>query len=71
MSERTFQIKLVAVADIQLKTGQEIDATITVPEHGIATSELAKDLVMVCHVLPDPSKPTGLAAVLGEMGQQR
>ena len=66
MSERKLQIKLVAVADIQLKTGQEIDATITVPEFGIATSELATDLVMMCHDLPDPSKPTGLAAVLGE-----
>ena len=67
MGTTTVQIKLVAVADIQLKTGQEIDATITVPEQGISTSEIAKDLVMMFHALPDPSKPTGRAAVLGEM----
>jgi hypothetical protein len=67
MNDRKAQIKLVAVADIQLKAGQEIDATITITESGIATSEIAKDLVMMCFALPDPSKPTGLAAVLGEM----
>jgi len=66
MSENKVQIKLVAVADIQLKAGQEIDATITVPEHGIVTSEIAKDLVMMFHALPDPSKPTGWAAWLAE-----
>ena len=47
------QIKLVAVADIHLKEGQEIDATITVPEQGIITSEIAKDLVMMYHALPE------------------
>jgi len=67
MSENKVQIKLVAVADIQLKAGQEIDATITVPDHGIVTSELAKGLVMMYHALPDPSKPTGRAAYLGEL----
>jgi len=67
MSERKLQIKLVAVADIQLKTGQEIDATITIPEWGVAASEVGKDFVMMYHILDDPSKPTGLAAVLGEM----
>jgi hypothetical protein len=67
MSDNKVQIKLVAVADVHLKQGEEIEATITVPEHGIATSEIAKDLVMMFHALPDPSKPTGLAAVLGEM----
>ena len=67
MNKTTVQIKLVAVADIHLKQGEEIDATITVPEQGIVTSEIAKDLVMMFHALPDPSKPTGLAAVLGEM----
>lgn len=71
MSERQIQVKLVAVADIQLKTGQEIDATITLPEHGIATSEIAKDLVMMCHALQDPTKPTGLAAVVAERLSQK
>lgn len=66
MSERKLQIKLVAVADIQLKKGQEIDATIVLSESGIATSEIAKDLVMMSCCLPDPSKPTGYAAILGE-----
>jgi hypothetical protein len=64
-------IKLVAVADIQLKTGQEIDATITVPEHGITTSEIATNLVMMFHALPDPSKPTGYAAMLAEQEMNR
>lgn len=67
MSDRKIQINLVAVADIQLKAGQEIDTTITVPEHGIFTSEIAKGLVMMVVALPDPSKATGLAAALGEM----
>jgi hypothetical protein len=66
MSERKMQIKVVAVADIHLKQREEIDATITVPEHGIVTSEIAKDLVMMFHALPDPSKATGLAAVMAE-----
>jgi hypothetical protein len=60
------QIKLVAVADIHLKKGEEIDATITVPEHGTTTSEIAKNLVMMFHALPDPSKATGYAAMLAE-----
>jgi hypothetical protein len=60
------QIKLVAVADIQLKAGQEIDATITVPEQGINTSEIATNLVMIFHALPDPRKATGYAAMLAE-----
>lgn len=66
MDTTRVQIKLVAVADIHLKQGEEIDATITVPEHGITTSEIATNLVMMFHALPDPSKPTGYAALMAE-----
>jgi hypothetical protein len=66
MDETRVQIKLVAVADIHLKAGQDIDATITVPEHGITTSEIATNLVMMFHALPDPSKATGYAAMMAE-----
>lgn len=66
MDRTMVQIKLVAVADIHLKQGEEIDATITVPEHGITASEIANNLVMMFHALPDPSKATGYAAVMAE-----
>ena len=71
MSERKLQIKLVAVADIHLKAGQEIDARVTVPESGVFTSELAKDLVMMGYALSDPTKATGLAAVMAERFNQK
>lgn len=67
MSERKLQIKLVAVADVHLKEGQEIDTTITLSEHGIATSEIAKGLVMMSCCLPDPNEPTGRGAALEKM----
>ena len=49
MSERKVRIKLVAIADTQLKMGQEIDAEITVPsEHGgICTTQIHDSLVMM------------------------
>ena len=42
MSEINVQIKLVATAELQLKAGQEIDATINAPEQGIGTSNSQK-----------------------------
>jgi hypothetical protein len=56
------QIKLVAVADVTLKVGQEIDATLTV-DNGISTTEIEKGLVMMACSLPDPQQPTGWAAM--------
>ena len=71
MDPSRVHIRLVAVADIHLKEGQEIDATITVPEHGISTSEIATNLVMMFHALPDPSAPTGYAAIMAEQEMNR
>jgi hypothetical protein len=64
MSKRTVQIKLVAIADTQLKMGEEINAAITIPEHGFLTTEIAKNLVLMVSALmvDDPNKPTGMAA---------
>jgi hypothetical protein len=48
MSEITVRIKLVAIADTQLKMGEEIDAEITIPEHGgIHTKQIHDSLVMM------------------------
>jgi len=62
--ERRIQIKLVAVADVELKLGQEIDATLTIREGEIFTAEIEKGLVIQACISLDPNKPTGLAAVL-------
>ena len=61
--ERRIQIKLVAVADVELKMGHEIDATLTVSETGFYNAEIAKGLVVMAHQLPDPNEPTGYAAI--------
>jgi len=47
MSEIKVLIKLVAIADTQLKMGQEIDAEITIPEQGFRTTQIHDSLVMM------------------------
>jgi len=67
--ERRIQLKLVAVANIELKVGQEIDATITLSDNNIFTAELEKGLVVMAHQLLDPQEPTGYWARLGQRPQ--
>ena len=45
--ERRVQIKLVAVANVELKVGQEIDATLTLSENDFYTAEIEKGLVVL------------------------
>jgi len=64
MSGTKVLIKLVAIADTQLKMGEEINAAITIPEHGCFTTEIENNLVLMVSALmvDDPNKPTGMAA---------
>jgi hypothetical protein len=63
MGRTTVQIKLVAVADVHLKQGEEIDVEIVIP---MEPKEIRKDLVMVVgeHYA---GGPTGRAALLADV----
>ena len=68
--ERKVQIKLVAVANVELKVGQEIDATLTLSENDFYTAEIEKGLVVVEYALKDPQRDaTGRAAFLATATQ--
>jgi hypothetical protein len=62
MERTTVQIKLVAVADVHLKQGEEIDVEIVIP---MEPKEIRKDLVLMVgqHYA---GGATGLAAMLAE-----
>jgi len=69
--ERKVQIKLVAVANVELKVGQEIDATLTLSENDFYTAEIEKGLVVLaCALRDERGEPTGRAAALATATQK-
>ena len=69
LMERKVQIKFVAVANVELKAGQEIDATLAVSENGFYTAEIKKGLVVSAYALKDQREATGRAAALATASQ--